>query len=248
MLGLRALIVTLKTCALYNTKREAVKMPRKILNLTVCIALTLSAGAYASDDAVNMFNKEFQFIQENYATGYCLKLLDDPLLSEPVRRYLSLLAIQEVAVYATGGISLTGRSIGSLTSYKIGRKLNSHFVSFVEYAARPDIQKIIDADATEFSNAAEKEKELHKKEFEIWNNKIQSIKNSAKQPLATRTKEAADQESNKLLLSPLLCRIHEIMMLPQSEAALEFQEYAASVNRRALHKNMESFRQTLEDY
>lgn len=223
-------------------------MLNRILSLVFSLLATLSTSTNASDEVIDQLKKEFQLVEANYSAGYCRDAMEDPVLTPPIRRYFSLLVMQDINLYALGATSGTGTLIGSLTSYKIGRKINNTFINFIEYASRPDIQKIIDADAAEFSNAATKEKEMHKEDFDLWQRKIKDIKNSARLPVATRTKDDAEKETLKLLKSPMICRIYEIIMLPQSEAALEFQEYASSVNRRALNNNMENFRQMMEDY
>lgn len=210
-------------------------------------ALSVACHATAQEDSSRKTKEVFNQIEQTYEGGYCESITENIAFNPTVKRYMSLIAMEDIAVFAAGGDALVGRWIGSIDSFQIGRKINRNFVNFITYADREDVRVIVSKDAEEFSKAATNETQLNKASFSEIIKQTENIKKSGLMPMATRTKAEVDKETEKLISHPIYCRIYQIVIDENSPAAIEFQDYINSVHQRATHRNVEKFEQSLKD-
>ena len=70
-----------------------------------------------------------------YKNGLC----NYPPLEGQSRRRLALLFLEDVIYSATGHVGLTGRFVGDMDIFKIGRSPDETLIAFYEYADRKDV-------------------------------------------------------------------------------------------------------------
>lgn len=219
-------------------------IPPQAIKVVILFALfSMGCNAESNLKTKTMFNQ----IEEKYKEGYCDSIMSNPVFNSDVNRYVTLLVMQDITMFATGSKTITGRWIENIETFRIGRKMNQNFIDFIAYADRKDIKSIVRKDSIEFSKAAKDEVELKKNSFSKLIQEVEGIEKSSLMPMATRTKEEAQNEAEKLSEHPVICRIYQIAMDESSQPAIEFQNYTDSVRKRAAHKNIEKLEQSLKD-
>lgn len=233
------------------TQTHMSNMTHKVaLSLILVAAFPLVCTAnsqQAQKDKTLKVKEAFNQIEKKYNDGYCESIAKSEAFNPTVMRYIALLAMEDITVFASGGNAATRDWIGSIDTFQISRRTNKTFIDFITYADRKDVQAIVSGDADEFSKAAKEETKLNKDAFSELQKEIEVIKKSGLMPMATRTKAEANIEAEKLFSHPVYCRIYQIVMDENSAAAIEFQGYSNSVHQRATHRNVEKFEQSLKD-
>ena len=211
-----------------------------ILTLGIFV-YSLAATAQSAELPRSEVNKLMTKIETSYTSGYCEKLFKDPVYSDLFKRHSSRAALEDVLVFAKGQDSVARDWIGNPNVFKVGRKVNEYFFNFLQYADRTDVRTIISSDVKDFQKDVPKwlfdinakndgQEALHDKVDGI----ILKLK-LAKTPLA---KQEFSDQIDEVYLGLTHCNIYQIVTDEGSIAAKQFQEYAKSVNSRAIHKNI----------
>lgn len=230
--------------------------------------ILLSAVSHADKQSNDNFNKIFAIIEKNYADGYCDQIAKDPIYSESFKRDALLLAIDDTLGLIAGGSSLAGKWVGNINTFKIGRTTNPEFFNFALYATRADISKIVQLDVKDMrkqiesslasnihamfraTDATKKENQQLIDHLKNENQKlidhIKDIHTKSLGPSGSIKEEDAETKMLHALYIPILCNEYQIIIDENSAAATQFQEYARSVHKRALNKNLKALQDLME--
>lgn len=189
---------------------------------------------------------DMQYIDDHYRGGYCNKLLNSNLYSTQLKRYFLLLSLEDVLTFANDGGSITKYWLGNHATFKIGRNINPSLSTLVMYANRADISEFISKDIEDIAKVSG---DMARNKMDAPNLKarINEINLSAKPPLATKTKEEAKLEIDRLANNGAYCYIYQMVMDENSDGAKELKIYINDLSKRASNKNIETLQNSLKE-